>query len=224
MLCRTAVILAASALCAAGASTVAAAEAEEASHAAADADAHGGEPHHNQYDLTHSNPGPQQEDPAEFKSDLAIWTLVVFVLLLLVLRKFAWGPIMEALQKREEFVADQISQAKQQNEQAHQLLAAHEQKLAAAQEEIRQMMDQSRRDADQQKQQILVEAEQAAQAQKERAVQEIEAAKNSALNELAERSVDTAIGLAGRIVQRQLTRDEHADLVREAIDNFPHRN
>src|SRR4051794_33128053 len=61
---------------------------------------HGGG-HHDQYDLSHANAGPNLNKPEEFKSDLAIYTFVVFMLLLALLTKFAWGPISQGLAKRE---------------------------------------------------------------------------------------------------------------------------
>jgi len=184
---------------------------------------HGG--HHDPFDLTHANAGPDLTDPAALpKADLAIWTMVVFAVLLIVLRKFAWTPILDSLHKREHFMESQIQQAKESNEQAQRLLKEHQQKLAQAQEEIRQMMESSRKDAETHRQQVIAEAGQAAQAQKDRALQAIEAAKNTALTELAERSVDTAVGLAGKIVRRQLKRSDHADLVQDALANFPGKN
>ena len=63
-----------------------------------------------------------------------------------------------------------------------------------------------------------------AEAEKKLALQEIEAAKNGALQELAATSVDTAVGLAGKIVQRQLSADDHAALISEALEHFPSKN
>lgn len=50
--------------------------------------------------------------PEQFRSDLAIWTFVVFILLLAILWKFAWGPIVAGLEKREESIAHNIDEAK----------------------------------------------------------------------------------------------------------------
>ena len=82
----------------------------------------------------------------------------------------------------------------------------------------------AKRDAETQKQNILAEAEAAADAQKTRALKEVDAAKNGALQELAEKSVDTAVGLAGKIVKKQLSADDHASLISDAIKAFPSKN
>lgn len=194
-------------------------------------DEHGDGAHHNPYeDALHGNATPQtgalsgQGNPAEWKSSLAIWTLVVFGCLTAILWKFAWGPIRDALDSRERSIQQNIDSAREQNEKAAALLAEHEAKLAGTADEVRRIVDDARRDAETQKQGILAEAEAAAEAQKARAVREIDAAKNGALQELAEKSVDTAVGLAGKIVQRQLSPDDHASLISEAIKHFPSKN
>jgi F-type H+-transporting ATPase subunit b len=160
-------------------------------------------------------------NPMAFGPDLAIFTAIVFLVLLAVLWKFAWGPIAEALDQREQGIASQIDDAQRSNEEAKRLLAEHQSKLDATAEEVKGLLDQARRDADAQKQQIVAEAREAAQAEKERAVREIGVARNQALQDLAEKSVDTAVGLAGRIVRRQLSPDDHADLIRDALPRLP---
>ena len=130
-------------------------------------------------------------------------------------------PIAEALDQREHGIAGQIDEANRSNEEAKRLLAEHQSRLDGARDEVKGLLEQARRDAESQKQQIVIEAQQAAQAEKERAVREIGLAKNQALQDLAERSVDTAVNLAGQIVRRQLTPDDHADLIKSALPQLP---
>lgn len=185
---------------------------------------HGGEVHDVYGDALHGNAGPEQNSPAEFKWDLALWTLVVFGLLTAILWKFAWGPICAALDSRENSIQQNIDSAKELNDKAAALLADHEARLAGTADEVRRILDEARRDAETQKQGIIAEAEAAAESQKNLALQEISAAKNGALQELAEKSVATAVGLAGKIVKKQLSKDDHASLISEAISNFPSNN
>jgi F-type H+-transporting ATPase subunit b len=67
----------------------------------------------------------KEANPLEFKSDLALWTAVVFLLLMLLLWKFAWGPLADGLDKREKHVADQIAQANDANQKAKDLLVEY---------------------------------------------------------------------------------------------------
>jgi F-type H+-transporting ATPase subunit b len=149
--------------------------------------------------------------------DLAIFTAIVFLMLLAVLWKFAWGPISEALDRREGSIASQIEEAKRSNEESKRLLAEHQAHLNRAADEVKGLLDQARRDADSQRQHILAEAQRAAAAERDRALREIGAAKNQALHDLTQHSVDAAVELAGRIVGRELTPESHAELIRETL-------
>ncbi len=155
-----------------------------------------------------------------FKTDLAIWTVVVFLLLLAVLWKFAWGPLAEALDRREQGIADQLAHAEQANQQAKDLLAQYEQKLAAARDEVRAILDQGRRDAEQIGRQMVEKARQEAEAEQQRALRQIDAATTAALKELAERGATLAVELAGRIVHRSLRPEDHAELIERTVGDF----
>jgi F-type H+-transporting ATPase subunit b len=149
---------------------------------------------------------------------------VVFILLLLILRKFAWGPICDALDHREQSIANNLAEAQRSHDEAKRLLAEHEARLAQTAGQVRALMDEARRDAEAQQQAILAEAEAAAANQKQRALKEIDAAKNAALADLARASVDQALGLAGRIVGQELRADDHDRLIQDALAKFPSKN
>lgn len=164
-------------------------------------------------------PNPLSIDP-----DLALFTLLVFLLMVAILGKFAWRPIIDALDERERGVADQIAAAQRSNEDAQRLLSEHEKRLSGAAQEVRELLDKARADADAQKTKIVEEARAAAQAEKNRALREIDAARNEVLRDLADRSVGTAVQLAGQIVGRQLNADDHAQLIQDALQQFPSKN
>jgi len=176
-------------------------------------DAHGGDAH------AGGNTNPLSVDP-----DLMIFTGIIFCLLLAVLGKFAWGPIRDSLDEREKGIEAQIAEAHRSNEEARRLLAEHEEKVAKASDEVREMLDKAKADAESQKASILAEAEAAAKSQKDRAVKEIHAAKNTALEQLAESSVDQALGLAGSIVGKKLDKKDHTNLIQEALKHIPSDN
>ena len=164
---------------------------------------------------------PSVLKPEEFREDLALWTLVVFLLLLAILWKFAWGPIAAGLQNREQTIANYIADAKRAHEEAKLLLGEHQQKLAHAAEEVRALLEEARRDAEYTKQDILSEAKAGAEAERVRALREIEAATDGALKQLAERSADLAVELAGKIVSAKLSPADHAKLIQDAVSRFP---
>jgi F-type H+-transporting ATPase subunit b len=158
--------------------------------------------------------------PSEFKTDLAIWTAVVFLVLFAVLKKFAWGPLAEGLDKRENHIADQIAKAEAANRQAKDLLAGYEKKLGEAQDEVRGILEKGRRDAEQLGRQMIDKAKEEAKAEQQRAVQQIEAATSAAVKELADRSASLAVDLAGKIVQAKLSAGDHSRLIEQAVAGF----
>ena len=91
------------------------------------------------------------------------------------------GADPEGLQKREDEIAGQIAEAQRKNEEARQLLADYEKKLAAAQDKVRGLIEQGRRDAEKVGQQLLDKAREEAGIERQRAVQQIESATLAAL-------------------------------------------
>ena len=169
--------------------------------------------------VENSSPNPLVIDP-----DLAIVSMVVFLLLLWLLTKFAWRPIVVALKERERNIADNISSAEAQREEARRLLSEYEKKLAGTTEQIRQLLEEARYDAEQTKAEIIGEAKAAAQSEQERALREVKNATDGALKELAEQGARLAVELAGKIVGEKLATEDHSQLIREAINKFPSHN
>ncbi len=160
--------------------------------------------------------------PLVIDIDLAIFTVLIFLILLAVLWKFAWGPISAALDLREKKIADNIAAAEHLNQEAKRLLGEYEAKLTAAREEVRGILDEARRDAEHAGQEIVTKARADAQAEVQRGKHEIETATAQALNELAKTSANLAVDLAGRIVSAKLNASDHAKLIEDALASFPH--
>ncbi len=156
-------------------------------------------------------------NPLVFDLDLAWFSAVVFLLLLAVLGKFAWPAVSSALSERERKIADNIEQAAAKHEEAKQLLAEHEARLAATAGEVREMLEDARRDAETTKNRIVAEARQAADQQRDRAVREIDAAKGAAMQDLAVTSANLAIDLARQVVRQELSAETQNKLVRDAM-------
>lgn len=164
--------------------------------------------------------GAVDTNPLEFRTDLALWTGVLFLALLGVLWAFAWGPITRALDQRERAIAGQIAAAEKSHEDAQEVLADYQRKLAAAKDEVRDILEQARRDAEQTSRQIVEAAQQEAQREHQRALADIDDATADALEGIAQRSADLAVGLAGKIVGSQLRASDHAGLVEQALADF----
>lgn len=174
-----------------------------------------------QYDISHGNATANLEAPEQYnRYDLSIYTFVVFALLMVLLWKFAWGPIAAGLDARETAIAKMIEDAKVASETAAKQLHQYEQKLTQAQEEAGKIVAEARRQADEVAAGIRAEAEAAAQKERDRAVAEIEGAKNQALREIAQKSVSTAVDLAGKIIRREVREADHQQLIAESLSRF----
>ncbi|MCH2177790.1 MAG: F0F1 ATP synthase subunit B [Mariniblastus sp.] len=164
--------------------------------------------------------GGHEPDPLKFDADLALFTLVIFLGLLFVLGKFAWKPLIQGLNTREENIANQIESAERANENAQANLRQYEERLALATDEAKAVLDEAKKDAVAVKDRILGEAQEEAQRIRDRALADIEAAKNAAVRDLAEKSVDSAVSLAGSIVGRSLDKQDHDKLIEDSISSF----
>src|SRR5262249_28022397 len=100
--------------------------------------------HHDDTDLSHGNASAKLASPADLRFDLSIYSFIVFLILLAVLYKFAWGPIASALDQREETMARQAHEARLASEKAAEQLRHYEARLSAATEEARQIVGQAR--------------------------------------------------------------------------------
>jgi F-type H+-transporting ATPase subunit b len=158
-----------------------------------------------------------EPNPLGIDLDLAVWTLVVFLLLFMVLKRFAWPQIVEALEERERKIAENIASAEALQADAKRLLAEHQAKLAAAAGEVRELLEEARRDAEHTRRTIAAKGHEDAQDELKRALREIGRAKDAAVQELAVASAHVAIDLAGKIVREQLTPDQQNQIVRDAL-------
>jgi F-type H+-transporting ATPase subunit b len=164
-------------------------------------------------------------NPLAFSTDLAIWTLVVFILLFLVLKKFAWPQITEALIERERKIEATIEAANAKLEDAKRVLADHDAKLAATAGEIRELLEEARRDAEHTRKSIEADGQKVAREELERARREIERAKDAAIKELAVASANCAIELARNVITVNLTAEQNNQLIREAVSKLePSKN
>lgn len=189
------------------------------------ADAHAAEAAHT--DDAHSEDGHAADghgeaapDPLVFDPDLALWTLVVFVAMLVILKAVAWGPIMEGLKKREESIAGAIDAATAKHDEAKALLEEHQKKLSGAADEVRELLEEARRDAEHTKADIVAEAKAAAEAERERAVRDIDQARDVVVRQLAEQTAGLAIDLAAKVVRQDISPARQGEIVNEALNRF----
>lgn len=162
--------------------------------------------------------GPTHKpDPTEVRSDLAVWSFVVFMLLMFGLYKTAWPKLAHALEKREETITHHLTEAEAARVRAEKLLEQHAEKLDRVQEEVKAILAEARRDAEHTKAEIMATAQKEAEANRQRAVLEIERAKERALDELFGQMTKVVWTATEHVVGRTLTDGDHERLITEAV-------
>ena len=147
-------------------------------------------------------------------------TLVVFGVLLAVLYTFAWPQILAGLQKREAAIFGARDEAVRVKHEAEDLRAKLQGEYAAANDKIRAMLDEARRDADVLKVAEREAGKKEAATELDRARREIAAERDAALQELRQESVKLAGLMASKAVRRSMTVEDHARLLTESLDEL----
>lgn len=165
------------------------------------------------------------EKVSPFQGNLgnAIWTLLIFGLVLGVLARYAWGPLLAALQNREKFIRDSLESARRDREACELRLKEYEERLAKAREEASAIVEEGRRDAEAAKRRIEEEARRSADTLVERARRDIGIARDSALKELYEQSAQLAMSMAASVLKRQVTPEDQQRLIHDALDDLAAR-
>jgi F-type H+-transporting ATPase subunit b len=172
--------------------------------AVADADEHG---------------GGHGDESNIFAGDLGniLWTLVIFLLALVVLSKFAWKPLLGLLEERESFIRSALVEAKSDRESAEARLREYEEKLAGARAEATAIVEEGRRDAEATRARVEAEARAEADRMIARARREIDLARETAVRDLYDTSARLSTRIASRIVGRELDAKDHARLIESSI-------
>lgn len=170
---------------------------------------------------TEHGPSGEAPSPLKFEPTLAIWTVVVFVGLFLLLRKFAWNPLLEALHKRESHLEKVLQDTERARNESESLMTEHRKQMARAADEVRRLIEKARQDAQVAADQIVKHAQEESDSARLRAQREIAAARDQALGEIWQKTAEMAVSIAGRVLSKQLSDDDHGRLLNAAIQELP---
>ena len=138
---------------------------------------------------------------------LLFWMVLSFAILLFILKKFAWKPLLNMIKEREESIAQQLDSAKAAKEQMEQLTAENEKIMKQARAEREEML----REAKATKDKIVAEAQDAAKIEADKIITaaraEIQAEKDAAMAELSEKVGQLSIEIAEKILRRELSNE-----------------
>ena len=151
---------------------------------------------------------------------LLLWTIITFVVLLLILWKAAWRPIGDALDARAEKVRFEIDNAERTRQEAEKLLNQHKAMMDNAKNEALQIIAKGREEAEKMKNEILEKANTESRTIADRAKKEIELAKDKALADIKTEVVLLSTGIASKIIGKNIKPEDQKALVEEALNKM----
>jgi F-type H+-transporting ATPase subunit b len=157
----------------------------------------------------------------DLRPGLTIWTAITFICLVLVLSKFAWGPIVKMLDERERTIRDAIEQAKKERAEAEKMLAEQKASLADAQREAAALAQRSKAEVEALRADLTARARKEADDLVAQARRQIQEEKAKAVAELKGQVADLAIDAARRLIQSSLDEMSQRKLVEEYIAQLP---
>ncbi len=143
-------------------------------------------------------------------------TIISFGILFLLLRRYAFGPLIGIMAKRQEEIARQIDEAAARSQEAEQLLAEQKQLLQQAREEAREIVERARVTGEKQAEEIISQARAEAERQRQQALVEIQREKEVALAAMREQLAVLSVQIAAKIIEKEI--DPQAQ--KELIDSF----
>jgi F-type H+-transporting ATPase subunit b len=151
---------------------------------------------------------------------LSTWTLIVFAGLFLVLSKYAWGPILAAVDAREKGIQSALDEAAQHNADAAKLLEEHREQLADARRQSNELIAEGKAAGELVRKDIEEKARAEGQAILDRARMEIERERDAALDTLRKESVDLALAAASRLISENLDQAKDRELVERYLSKL----
>ncbi len=148
---------------------------------------------------------------------LIIWTFIIFLLLLFVLGKTAWKPLLASLKTREQAIADSLSRAEEARADAERLIAENKAERVKAEEEVQKALHEGRAYAEQMRRDLVEKAKGEADRMLAQARAEIERDTQHALRELRSQVSDLAIMATSKLLDENMNEERHRKVVSKMI-------
>jgi F-type H+-transporting ATPase subunit b len=146
-----------------------------------------------------------------------IWAIINFILLLAILYKFLYNPLLKTMESRENEIRNNINQAEEMRVKAEASQKEMQEALAGARKEAQDIVNNAAKVGEDTKNSIIAEANKSAQSLIERAHEEIQREKEQALAEIRNEVAELAVLAAGQIIGKTITADEQKKLIDQYI-------
>ncbi len=154
---------------------------------------------------------------------LFIWTILVFVVLLTLLKKFAWGPLLVALEERQEGIRKSLDDAEQARKELEQVQRNAEAILGKARAEADSILSETRVDAEKVRDDLRQQAQNEAQLIVQNAERQIQLETDRAVSQIREEAVELSLSIASKLIRRNLTKEDNQILIDEALKQVESR-
>jgi F-type H+-transporting ATPase subunit b len=153
-----------------------------------------------------------QPDPGLF-----IWTIITFLVLLALLARFAWRPLLDALERRQESIRKSLDDAKHAKQELERLHSESQRILAQARTEAEGIIARTREDANRFREELRQKAQQEAQAIVRNAEKQIELETARALQQIRHEAVDLSVAIASKLLQRNVSKEDNERLIEDTF-------
>jgi F-type H+-transporting ATPase subunit b len=157
------------------------------------------------------------EEAGRFNGGDILFQLIIFIILLALLKKFAWGPLMGIMKQREDHISGEINAAESSRSEAQKLIEEQKNLLKEARTEAQTLMESAKKQGDVHRDEIIAIARTEAERIKESAKLEIEQQKEKAVAAIREQVASLSVLVASKVIERELTLQDQDQLVNEYI-------
>ena len=155
-----------------------------------------------------------------FDPGLFLWTIVTFFIVLAILKWKAWGPLINALDKREEDIREALASAEKARQDAEKASSEYEDMMRKAQAEAQQIVSEGKAAGERVKNDIQSAANDKADEIIEKAKAQIDAERRKAIQEIKSSVVDLSMDAAAKVIEKNLDSDDNRKLVDQALEGI----
>ena len=173
------------------------------------------------HEFTEAHGGASTPNPlVQLDPGLFIWTILTFLVLFFVLAKFAWKPLLAALEARENTIRSSLEDAEKAKTELERLNAESEEIIAKARSEAQSIHVEARAAAEKIKTDLMSEAEEDAGKIRDEAEKQIRVEKEKAINEIRQEVVDLSLAVAEKVIKKNLSKEDNQDLIENSLKNL----
>ena len=170
------------------------------------------------HESTEAHGGANAPNPlVQLDPGLFIWTILTFLILFFVLSKFAWRPLLEALESREKTIRSSLDDAEKAKQELESLNAETETIISEARSEAQSIRLEAKSAAEKVKADIIAQAGEDAKKLRDENEKQIQVEKDRAINEIRQEVVDLTLTVAERVIRKNLSKEDNQDLIEDSL-------